>query len=160
MTPGELKRDNARRWRKRRAAARGRAPRVPTNWTLAAFRYVDWLAKRDGIQLPEGRRRVEWQNVAKGDRRIRAVSYGNVEVIRNKKGWVVKEVWKPDFEFVLPHWDWQPQVTEEDTNSDDDEPQSGVRRLGTPALDGTVQEPPGLDVTALRYGGTESGGNV
>ena len=54
-----------------------------------AVQYARWLAARDGIALPDKAPCVLWAVLDNGERRIRLVKFGTVEI-------------------ALPNWDWCP----------------------------------------------------
>jgi hypothetical protein len=101
------------------------------SWERTAILYAEWLARRDGVALPGGNERpkAEWSGVysktrkgARGqaiyERRICSVAWGHKEPVYNtrkdgRRGAWLYDQFVPVLTITIPHWDWQPEVTEE-----------------------------------------------
>jgi hypothetical protein len=101
-------------------------------WEQTAIEYVRWLAKRDGVALPENhwrnQPRAMWSGVysktrkrAGGhpifERRIQCVEWGHEEEVFNtrkdgKRGAWLYNKWVCEVRFTLPNWDFQPDLIE------------------------------------------------
>lgn len=89
-----------------------------------AILYAEWLARRDGITLPElTTRRAIWSGVPSAmrsrggrpihERRIYAISFGREEDLyrikkNGKRGARLGKTWAEESRFDLPNWDFNP----------------------------------------------------